>query len=406
MLKKLRIKFILINMSIVTIMLCIIFSLLYISTRENLERENMQMMNSIAMSPMNALPPVSQNTKLNLPYFSVKISPEGIAEQVYGGFFDLSDKELLIDIIQKTNEMETDTGVLKEYNLRFIRQETPMGKSYVYADTTSENMVLRNLIKTFLIVGSIAFVLFFSISILLAKWAVKPVESAWNQQKQFVADASHELKTPLTVIQTDAELLHSPACSDEERDFLSSSILTMSAQMRGLVESLLELARIDSGNMKESMSNVNVSDLFMDSAMTFEPVFFEKDLLFSYEVEPDIGIVGNSAHLKQVADILLDNASKYASEKGQTKMTFRQTSPKKCLLCVSNEGTPIPTEDLQNLFKRFYRADKARTRNHSYGLGLSIAESITAEHKGRIWAKSKDGYNSFYVEFPIDAQKA
>lgn len=115
---------------------------------------------------------------------------------------------------------------------------------------TNEESTLHNLIRTFFLFGIAAFLVFLGISIFLARWAVKPVQRAWDQQKQFVADASHELKTPLTVIMTDAELLHAPDCPEEDREPLSEGILTMSSQMSGLVENLLDLARIDNGSIK------------------------------------------------------------------------------------------------------------------------------------------------------------
>ena len=138
-----------------------------------------------------------------------------------------------------------------------------------------------------------------------------------------------------------------------------------------------------------------------DAELLFEPVFYEDGMRFTYEIEPDVAINGNKTHLKQLVEILLDNAAKYADRDGNTVLTLKKTSSRKCLLMVANEGPAIPADELKKLFRRFYRADKARTRNRSYGLGLSIAESITAEHRGRIWAESRDGMNRFYVELEI-----
>ena len=400
MLKKLKLKFILINMTIVTIMLGVIFGLMYYSTSHNLERESMRMMESIAINPMQLRPPNKSHDDVRLPYFSVMINRAGEATEIGGGFFDISDREFMRELLQVTFDTHTNTGVLKEYNLRFSLKELPMGQCIVFTDMTSEQSTLRNMVRTFLIIGSAAFLVFLGISILLARWAVKPVDHAWQQQKQFVADASHELKTPLTVIMTDAELLHAPDCPEEDREPLSGSILTMSSQMRGLVENLLDLARIDNGSVKEECSIVSFSDIVSDAAMMFEPAFFEKGLPLRYEIEPDIRVNGISAHLKQLIGILMDNAGKYSSPGGETFVKLSRGTHKRCLLEVSDQGEPISNEDLQNIFKRFYRADKARSMNHSYGLGLSIAQGIAEEHHGKIWADSEDGYNRFYVELP------
>ena len=134
--------------------------------------------------------------------------------------------------------------------------------------------------------------------------------------------------------------------------------------------------------------------------MMFEPVFFEKGLPLRYEIEPYIQVNGISAHLKQLIGILMDNAGKYASPGGETFVKLSRGTHKRCLLEVSDQGEPLSQEDLKNIFKRFYRADKARSMNHSYGLGLSIAQAIAEEHHGKIWADSEDGYNRFTVELP------
>ena len=292
MLKKLRLKFILINMTIVTIMLGVIFGLLYVSTKRSLERESLRMMEAVAMDPIKPGPPglrpaeVGSPEEVRLPYFSVRIDKTGEPAEVGGGFFDMSDPEYLRELLRVTRETNEEAGVLEDYDLRFSFKKLPMGQYVVFADMSSERSTLRNLVRTFVMTGSAAFLLFLVISILLARWAVKPVDKAWQQQKQFVADASHELKTPLTVIMADAELLNAPDCPEADRKTLTGGILAMSSQMRGLVENLLDLARIDNGSVKEERSEVSFSDTVSDAILTFEPVFFEKGLPLRYEIEP------------------------------------------------------------------------------------------------------------------------
>ena len=133
--------------------------------------------------------------------------------------------------------------------------------------------------------------------------------------------------------------------------------------------------------------------------MPFEALFFEKEQIFSSDVESNIKIKGNSEQIKQVIDILLDNANKYATENSKINLTLKKLGRNHCRLTVDNEGEPIPDEELKNIFKRFYRGDKTRQMNNSYGLGLSIAESIVKEHSGKIFAESKDGVNTFTVQF-------
>ncbi|MDO5444693.1 MAG: HAMP domain-containing sensor histidine kinase [Eubacteriales bacterium] len=401
MLKKLRLKFVLINMTIVTIMLGVIFGLLYVSTSRNLEQESMRMMEAVVRDPRQMRPPGNHFPDVRLPFFSFIVDEDGNITETEGDFFDLSDEEVMKEFVRLTAEVQNKSGVLKDYNLRFISAETPKGQRIIFTDISSEQSTLSHLIKMFAMTGSAAFLAFLVISILLSYWAVSPVDKAWKQQKQFVADASHELKTPLTVIMTDAELLSAPECTGSEKDKLSGSILSMSRQMRGLVESLLELARIDNGSIKKEPVRVSFSEIASESAMLFEPVFFERAMPFSYDIDPEIMVKGDPEHLKQLTGILLDNAQKYASPGGETKLLLKKNSQRSCLLTVSNQGDALEKEELKNIFKRFYRADKARAMNQSYGLGLSIAQSVAEEHRGKIRAESKDGWNIFTVELPV-----
>ena len=228
---------------------------------------------------------------------------------------------------------------------------------------------------------------------------MKPVERAWTQQKQFVSDASHELKTPLTVILTNAEMLRDPSYSEPERQRFAESILTMSHQMRGLVESLLELARVDNGAVKKVFEALDWSSLVQDAVLPFEALFFEKGLTLQTDIEPGITVRGSAQHLRQCAEILLDNAVKYSAP-GTVCVALKKTGHDKCALSVATPGEPLSPEECKNVFKRFYRADRARAMDHSYGLGLSIAESIVSEHGGKIRCEGKADRNVFTVTLP------
>jgi signal transduction histidine kinase len=168
--------------------------------------------------------------------------------------------------------------------------------------------------------------------------------------------------------------------------------------MRGLIERMLELARVDSSETKANMRVVNFSKLVSDSLLPFEPVFFEKGLELKAEIDENIRVEGEEAELRQVLDVLLDNAQKYSKERGTTWVTLKKQGKGRCLLTVANEGKGISPEEAQNIFKRFYRGDQARSRTGSFGLGLSIAEAIVTRHRGKVWVESSDGINRFHVE--------
>ncbi len=400
MLKKLRIKFICIFMVTVTVMLSVILGTVITLTHKNIEQQNISAMRDIAMPPKPHDKPEKEFEHIPKPHFSLLITPEGefIAED--NGMFDLSDEEYLNSLFEYAESRDEETGIVPDTSLRYFRNHTPMGNSYIFTDVSAEADMLAGLYRTCVIIGLSALLLFFVISIFLAKWAVKPVEEAWNKQKQFVADASHELKTPLTVITTNAELMKSES-SEESKAKFTDNILTMSKQMRGLVESMLEIARLDNGSLKKEFAVFDLSETVSEAILPFEALFFEKEQNFTSEIESSIKISGNTEQIKQVVDILLDNANKYASEKSEIKLILKKQGRNQCRLSVSNEGEAIPEDELKNIFKRFYRGDKTRQMNNSYGLGLSIAESIVTEHSGKIFAESKKGINTFTVQLHI-----
>ena len=401
MIRKLRFKFVLINMSIVTIMLCVILGLVFYFTSADLERESIRMMENIADQPVQQSLLSRTEEHVRLPFFTLQLGPRGELLSTAGGYYDLSDGDFLDRLVQEIFSSPKRLGVLPEYNLRYYRMDTPASQYLVFADISSERATLDGLRNTCLVIGAVSFFAFLWASILLSKWAVKPVDQAWKQQRDFVAAASHELKTPLTVIMANAELMQDPDYGEEERIKFVDNILVMSRQMRRLVEQMLSLAQTDSSEPRASFVPVDLSQLVSQSVLTFEPVFYEKGLTLSVQTEEGVRVTGNESQLRQVVEILLDNAQKYSQEGGATQVTLKKRERRgRCLLTVSNQGSPIPAGELENIFKRFYRMDKARSRTGSFGLGLSIAQGIVAQHRGRIWAESTSDTNRFLVELP------
>ena len=463
MIQKLRRRFVIITMSIVTIMLVIIFGLVLSLTHKRILEDNLRMLINVASSPIGADRPFQpgrrQDDNIKLPFFRVVVDKDGKILATDGNAYDLTDEDNLHTIVQEALQGKRRSGELLDYNLRYLRartdevkydipskettektqevQETQEAQEkqmvgqaepengkrvpeepeqvygdsdhwdgssnrvIVFSDISSERSTMRNLIRNCVLIGLLSFLVFLVITIYFARWTVKPVEDAWNQQRQFVSDASHELKTPLTVILTNAELLKGNEFSEERKAQFTESILTMAHQMRGLVDSLLQLARVDNGAIqKMELERVPLSQLCEDEMLTFEVLFFEKGLELVSELEPDIFVKGARQHLKQVIEILLDNAQKYADAKGKVTMKLTKGNHM-AVLSVSDPGEALSEEERKNIFKRFYRVDEARAMNHSYGLGLSIAESIVTNHHGRIYADSKDGYNIFTVELPL-----
>lgn len=402
MIKKLRIKFVCVIMVIVMLMLGGILGVVIHFTGQNMEMQSINMMRTIAATPFQqGSPGKPSNDEVRLPFFTVQISSRGELITASGGYFDLSNRDYLQEIINDALLSRRETGELEEHDLRYLKSVSPRGFTIVFSDTTTENAMLKHLIYICLAIFFVAALVFLGISILLSHWAIKPVAKAWDQQRQFVADASHELKTPLSVIMANAELAQNEDASEADRKTFSQNILSMTYQMRSLIENMLEMARVDNGALKMKFGAVDFSQLVSDAALSFQLLYEEKGLGLRCAVTDGICLHGSEQHLYQVLDVLLDNALKYSISNGMVSVDLIR-SGKNCVLSVSSPGEPISKEDLKNIFKRFYRADKARAMNGSYGLGLSIAESVVEAHKGKIWAESTDGYNIFFVRLPMN----
>lgn len=403
MLKKLRIKFVCIMMVIVTAMLAVIFGLVLHFMQTSLEENSIQMLRNIANDPLHSVGPGKPNEppkEMRLPYFILEIGPDGKLISTGGDYYDLSDEDFLNEIMDTALSSSEHTGIIEKYNLRFFRAVTPVAQRLVFADMSSEIATMNSLMKTCALIGAISFLAFLLLSVFLAYWAVKPVDKAWKQQRQFVADASHELKTPLTVIMTNAELLRSSEYDEASKSRFTENILLMTKQMRNLVTGLLELARVDNGTVKSTITDINFSELVSEAVLPFEPLYYEKGLCLNCRIEDNIRLKGSKSHLRQVLEILLDNAMKYSTPQASVEVNLKRQGLH-CILAVANPGEPISPENLKNIFKRFYRTDKARSTNGSYGLGLAIAERIIEEHKGKIWAESEKGINTFFVQLPL-----
>lgn len=401
MLKKLRIKFVVINMSIVTVMLCLVFGMVLHFTKQNLEQSSLNMMRTAISRGIKPDRPDSPPEDIRLPFFLLTVGPQGNVAAFGGGYYDLSDDVLIKSLHEISAASDVPVGIIDEYKLRFMRVDMPDSQLILFADISSEISTMKNLTRNCILIGLMSFCIFLAVSILLARWAVKPVDEAWTKQRQFIADASHELKTPLTVIISNAELLQDPSFDESSRSGFSESILIVSKQMRRLVESLLDLARVDTGSAQALYTSTDFSAAVYESVLAFEALFYEKGLELKYKLEDAISIHGSKVQLKQITDILLDNAQKYSTPGTEVSLSLKKES-RHALLKVSSCGEEISEEDLKNIFKRFWRQDKARSSNGGFGLGLSIAESIVKDHKGKIWAESKNGTNSFYIQLPLN----
>ena len=332
------------------------------------------------------------------PCFVAEVLPSGTVRVSGSSYYDLDDEETLLDVVSQALADGDESGVLTQRHLRFYRQDGPLSVRLAFMDSTFEQATLRALVRVCLLIGGGALLVLLGVSWLLSGFVSRPVVRTWQDQQQFISDTSHELKTPLTVILSSADLLEESASGEQQR--YVDNILAESRRMKELVEDMLTLSRTESGRAAAPFAPLDLSDLVTDAALRFEPVAFEAGHPLEYDIQNGLSMTGDCQQLDQLVDILLDNAVKYAAPGGAIRLTL-DAAGKNAVLAVENPGERIPAEKLPHLFDRFYRVDDARTGAAGFGLGLAIARQITARHKGIIAAASDESATRFTVTLPL-----
>lgn len=406
MIKKFRKKLILVLMSVVCLFLVGILISLFVTAKNEFERRSMD---SLHEPPAHADFNSSHDlSNIGMATAIVRVDDLGNVTIAQNQIYYVTETALKTIVTSLASQGE-DTGITAEYNLRYRRRISDDGSTvYFFTDTSVEQSSLSSQILYSVIIGLGAIGLFFIVSVLLSRWMVKPMERAWEKQRQFIADASHELKTPLTVVLSNTDMLiASGAVTDGKNKNRLDNIRAESQRMKGLVENLLALARADVSNAPSPHAPVNFSFVLTGATLTLEPTYFDQGRTIDCQAEENLTVMGDAGKLRQLADILLDNAFKYGNDGSPIRVNLVGIGKKELQLTVASEGTPLPPQECKNIFERFYRSDKSRGQEKGYGLGLAIAQSIVQEYKGRIWAQS-DGVkiNTFYVRLPCVEQPA
>ena len=299
----------------------------------------------------------------------------------------------LAQAAEQLADVPEEFGSLDGLGLFYAKRVAGSTAYLAFADMSAANG-WQALALTLAGVGMAALATFLVINVFFSRWALQPVERAWAQQRRFVADASHDLKTPLTVILANTSiLLEHPERSVASQSQWVESTQHEAEQMQTLVSDLLLLAQTDEGAAKPPMEKLDLADLVESELLQFESVAFERKVELCSQLEPGVAVCGNAPLLRKLAGTLLDNACKYADEGGQVNVE----------LAVRNTGFAIAPEDLPHVFDRFYRGDKARTRDEGgYGLGLAIARAIAEEHGGTLSAASDEASGTtFTLALPV-----
>ncbi|MBQ9392471.1 MAG: HAMP domain-containing histidine kinase [Oscillospiraceae bacterium] len=394
MIRRLRWKVVAVTMAVVTAVLLGAMTTVFLASRASLESQSREQLRQALQG--DAFAPGAPDRAAGRT-FVAEVFAGGTVRVSESVFQDLGDEETVLAVINDCLARQEDSGLLPDYDLRYLRQVSPLSIRIAFADSTMERTTLRSMLGTVVLVGAAAFLALLGLSYLLSGFVTRPVDEAWRRQQQFLSDASHELKTPLTVIMSSADLLAETA--PDSAGYVDN-IRSESRRMKKLVESMLTLARADDGTHRASYVELDWSDVVADAALAFEPVAFEAHRQLLYDIDEGVRVVGDGDQLRQVTAILLDNAIKYAPEGSEIRLHFK-AEDRQARLTVENGGAPIPPEKLTHLFDRFYRLDDARSGAEGFGLGLSIARSIVTGHGGTIRCESDRRSTRFIVTLPV-----
>lgn len=296
----------------------------------------------------------------------------------------------------KVSQGKSDEGIIGNYVYKIRR-----GKGTTADITFMENAEAISNAKKVVFISIIALIISVIIIYIIAKkvaeFMVKPVKETFEKQKQFISDASHELKTPLAVVEANADVLENEIGTNKWLKYIQNEVQSMDK----LVNELLLLAKIENVDISQEK---NVFDLSKETEIIvsmFESMAYEKEVVLSTEIKENIMLNGSKEDIEHILSTLLDNAIKH-TEKGNKVIASLNSEKNTIIIQVKNKGKEIPKEERENIFERFYRIDKSRNRKEKrYGLGLAIAKGIVEKYDGHISVLYKDGFTIFKVELPI-----
>ena len=410
MIRKLKLKFVAICMALVTAVLACVLLSVYFAVQGNVEDLTQQVLHrAILEDGTNQNRPelsitINGDRMVMLPYFTVTLWPNGGSYTAYvtgGTYADLENTEELSAILKDCLSQDSANGSIRDYGLRYLRQDNGLYQKVAFVDTSMEHAMLREMMGSYLRIAAAAFLVLLGVSILLSRWATAPVEKAWKQQRQFLSDASHELKTPLAAIRllTDSILQTDDIDPATTREFVAD-IGQEANRLSRITEDLLQLTRLD-GDVLPSAAVVDPLPILEQVLRMMELIAEERGITLTYQAEEGCRILGSMDETRQIIYNLVDNAVKYNRDGGRVEVELKRRG-EEVLLTVADEGVGIPEEELAKIFQRFYRVDKARSRAAGgTGLGLSIVRDTLEKRGGSISVANRPGGGAvFTVRWP------
>ena len=327
----------------------------------------------------------SVETPFETRYFTVTVDENGEVTDCDLDRIAAVDEETAEEYTQTAQQKNKTTGFQGIYRYRVT--ETEDGAKYVFLDCRREISNFRTVLVTTISVSLLGLAAVFVLVVIFSRMVFRPVEESIQKQKRFITDASHELKTPLTIIDSNIEVMEMESGESQWTKSTRKQIQRLS----GLVQQLVTLSRLDEEKGLEEKCEFNLSEAVSECVQPYESLAQTREKNLTLNIEEDITYTGDERSIRRLAGILMDNAVKYSSENGNITLTLKKKG-KKIFLEVYNDADDLPQGKLDVLFERFYRLDSSRNSGTGgSGIGLSMAKAIVQAHKGKITAENKNG---------------
>jgi signal transduction histidine kinase len=297
---------------------------------------------------------------------------------------------------RKLKDSNKDSGIIGDYIYK-IKKQNGQNVSIVFMESEETILHLKVLIIVSIVSSFLSLIIIYIIAKQLSEAIVEPVEETFEKQKQFISDASHELKTPLAVIEANADVLENEVGGNKWLKYIQNEIESMNK----LINELLLLAKIENIDNVKDYKTFDLSKEIEIITSMFESMAYEKNVKLTSKLQENISMNGNKEDTEHILSTLIDNAIKHTdSEKEVIVEAFKEKN--NIIIQVKNMGQEIPQKEREKIFERFYRIDKSRNRNEKrYGLGLAIAKSTVEKYRGNINVDYKDGFTIFKVTIPV-----
>lgn len=407
MIRKIKIKFIILSMTALFVLLSLIVTGMNVVNYNAVVKESDDIL-AVLSKNRGAFPDLDDGKKEIVPpnmspetpyesrFFSVLMNGDGDVIQANTSRIKVVDTQMAIEYANQAFQEKKSRGFIGSY--RFVRNSEENTIRITFLDCGRKINAFHTFLFASIAMASAGYAAFFVVILYFSGRIIRPIVESYEKQKRFVTDAGHEIKTPLTIIHADVDVLEMEFGENEWLDDIQKQTKRLSA----LTNDLVYLSRIEESDDAMQMIEFPFSDVVSEAAASFQALAQTQEKSFRCDIQPMLSYVGNEKAIRQLVNILMDNALKYSPSRGTVSIQAEKQGRQIQLTVFNTTLTPVPKDQLNLIFERFYRIDSSRsTQTGGYGIGLSVAKAIVSAHKGKIRAATQDGQSlEITVQFP------